>query len=626
MTTSPFNFCIYLMIILQKAGSFVTIERNYTLVEKFLKKIGDVDTFGSQNHISVISPGYYYNSMMKVTLKKSNEYHLLYKDLFPNQFASVLKSIHEVNKTVNNSPTLYILPFILYNSSKLCELIHATSVNEYNTIMMNVNNPPKHYLKMVLSNFCNLNYKSNFFLYYEVNTTTVLVDEIYKINPNDSLLVQKQYFRYDIENDLIDYILPKEKLKRRNDLKGIAFDGVAKPFKPYVIHKTEVIKDEDEITNINIFDGMFIEIMSELEIRLNFSVTLNFPHKKDYNKVVNMISKNEKDMAIGVFSFTYDRSKIIDFSSAIHEDKSALLYLKKDFNVKWASYARPFYPESWSAVCAHVIFTAVAIVVFSSINRDFTVSYYLSATTGKAFLFSVYSTIAKRFPTEPDSIACRIAFVTISFAGFILISLYRAMLGASLAITKEHPPINSMEEVLDSDYDIITMGGTNYEAFFTKADKDSYLYTISKKKLILENWDSDSPMAAILLNILKTRKSNVLVLVDNAETPSHHPELACHFSKIDEEYSNIGVGFIFQKHWPFTQVINYHMLKILEDGSLERIRQRWLPKAMLCNEDSIEPSNILDIFTLVVVLIIGGIIAMVSLLIEFGYKNASNPY
>ena len=200
------------------------------------------------------------------------------------------------------------------------------------------------------------------------------------------------------------------------------------------------------------------------------------------------------------------------------------------------------------------------------------------------------------------------------------------MLGASLAITKEHPPINSMKEVLDSDYNIITMGGTNYETFFTKADKDSYLYTISKKKLILENWDSDSPMAAILLNILKTRKSNVLVFVDNAETPSHHPELACHFSKIDEEYTNIGVGFIFQKNWPFTQVINYHMLKMLEDGSLERIRQRWLPKAMLCNEDSIEPSNILDIFTLGVALVIGGVIATLTLVIELGYKNASNPY
>ena len=62
------------------------------------------------------------------------------------------------------------------------------------------------------------------------------------------------------------------------------------------------------------------------------------------------------------------------------------------------------------------------------------------------------------------------------------------MLGASLAITKDHPPINSMKEVLESDYDIITMGGTNYETYFTKAEHDSYLYSISKKKLILESF------------------------------------------------------------------------------------------------------------------------------------------
>ena len=64
------------------------------------------------------------------------------------------------------------------------------------------------------------------------------------------------------------------------------------------------------------------------------------------------------------------------------------------------------------------------------------------------------------------------------------INLYKAMLGASLAIVKEHQPLSSMKDVLKSDYSIVTLGGTTQETYFTKADKASYLHKISEKKLI----------------------------------------------------------------------------------------------------------------------------------------------
>ena len=42
--------------------------------------------------------------------------------------------------------------------------------------------------------------------------------------------------------------------------------------------------------------------------------------------------------------------------------------------------------------------------------------------------------IGKRFPVEPNSFSLRTSFFFISFSGFLLMCLYRAMLGASLAI------------------------------------------------------------------------------------------------------------------------------------------------------------------------------------------------
>ena len=600
-----------LIILSLKVETLGPIEYNNALIESFYNKLGIIGLFGIQNHISIIRHRNQNTSSIDVAPKKIQRRHLTYKRLFQNNFVSVLKPDYNVKQSINKITTLFI-----------CELINTTNVNPYNSILMYVTNSSKQYLKMVLSTDCDLEYNSNIFLYYEVNNTTLFVDEVYKISTNHNNLIEVPLLEYNAKADAVTYLSPKEKWKRRSDLRGITFEAFVKSFKPYVIHNEN--NPDGEIGCANTFEGMFIEMMRELEVKLNFTVDKKVENQEGYNEVIDKLENKEKDMAIGVFSFTFDRSKSVDFSVAIHEDKSALLYLKKDFNIKWGSYARPFHPDSWMAVGAYVVITALAVVMLSCANHDFTSSYYFSMTTGKAFLFSLYSTIAKGFPSEPDSIACRIAFVTISFAGFIIISLYRAMLGASLAITKDHPPINSMKEVLESDYDIITMGGTNYETYFTKAEHDSYLYSISKKKLILENWNSDDPMAAILFNILKTHRRNVLVYVDNEEIPSYHPDLACHFSSIDEEYTNIGAGFIFQKDWPFTRVINYHMLRMFEDGSIERIKNRWLPKEMLCNHDTVEPSNILDIFTLCVTLILGGIFATISFLIELYHSSLSN--
>ena len=56
--------------------------------------------------------------------------------------------------------------------------------------------------------------------------------------------------------------------------------------------------------------------------------------------------------------------------------------------------------------------------------------------------------LGKRFPFEPNSISLRIIFLTISLLGFYIISIYRAMLGASLAVRIFKEPVSELEELL----------------------------------------------------------------------------------------------------------------------------------------------------------------------------------
>ena len=56
--------------------------------------------------------------------------------------------------------------------------------------------------------------------------------------------------------------------------------------------------------------------------------------------------------------------------------------------------------------------------------------------------------MGRRFPFEPNSISLRIIFLTISLLGFYIISIYRAMLGASLAVRIFKEPVSELEELL----------------------------------------------------------------------------------------------------------------------------------------------------------------------------------
>jgi hypothetical protein len=164
-----------------------------------------------------------------------------------------------------------------------------------------------------------------------------------------------------------------------------------------------------------------------------------------------------------------------------------------------------------------------------------------------------------------------------------------------------------------------TMAGTNLETYFTEANTNSYLYAIGSKKLVLDIPDSTSsekdPMKNMFLNMLRNHK-NILVFGHDVDYPSYHAEIACHFSRIDEEYTVIGAGFVFQKHWPYTKLINNELLRLMEGGTVEHLRRRWRPKRIRCEMDPIQPSNFLDVFTLCVTLIMGGMVAIIALLIE----------
>ena len=102
---------------------------------------------------------------------------------------------------------------------------------------------------------------------------------------------------------------------------------------------------------------------------------------------------------------------------------------------------------------------------------------------GAIAAFVLMAQIGRRFRREPTSSSIRIAFVSISFGGFVIISLYRAMLGASLAVRIHHPPFRSVEELLRISTPVMIENGTSIYRYFAEADPDSLPRILFEEKI-----------------------------------------------------------------------------------------------------------------------------------------------
>ena len=69
--------------------------------------------------------------------------------------------------------------------------------------------------------------------------------------------------------------------------------------------------------------------------------------------------------------------------------------------------------------------------------------------------------------------AMKIVFLTISFTGFVLFSMYEAYLSASLIVKIIKPPVNRIEDILDFRQKLVMSNGGSIHKMFLNANHDS---------------------------------------------------------------------------------------------------------------------------------------------------------
>ena len=156
------------------------------------------------------------------------------------------------------------------------------------------------------------------------------------------------------------------------------------------------------------------------------------------------------DIGYTLFSHTRPRYDIADFSFGIMQYQIELYYVKHSKDLKVDAFIKSFRKDVWYLLATYAIILITGFVILALMiksNTEQSTSNEVISALKSATNVVLRAVIGKRMTTEPNWFSTRIAFLSLVLSGFVIITVYRAILVAFVAIEIESPPVQSLPEI-----------------------------------------------------------------------------------------------------------------------------------------------------------------------------------
>ena len=351
---------------------------------------------------------------------------------------------------------------------------------------------------------------------------------------------------------------------RRSNLHQININAISSVWSPFI---TKI-----EVSNETKIQGFYYDVWQVLQTRLNFTTTITKSSVTSgtWASMMTSVQNQEYDLILSGSSLTASRAETMDFSFAIVQSTLRMVHLRDSESFNWSLYINSFQYISWAGILSSLLslFILVSSMIYFGKYLKNTV-FDFGAQNLAAFLY--LSHLGRRFAQEPQDLSLRTAFLSISLCGFMIFTLYKSMISASLAIKVYKPPVDTLEEILNTPYNLIITNGTSIHEMF-KTENSLYHKIFNSGKLIVTKNNGEIE----LKRMIEERSTDLFFGV--YQPLKILPEYPCLITSIPLDYRKLGNGLIFQKHWVYKELINFHLFKMYEEGIIDSLAKKWIRK------------------------------------------------
>ncbi|KAL9238084.1 hypothetical protein vseg_012557 [Gypsophila vaccaria] len=355
------------------------------------------------------------------------------------------------------------------------------------------------------------------------------------------------------------------------------------------------------------FHGFCIDVFEAAVKLLPYPVPYEFVafgdgHKNpNYTDLVNMISAGNFDAAVGDIAIVTSRTKIVDFTQPFTSSGLVVVAPFKKVNSGAWAFLRPFSPLMWAVIV--ISFISIGVVVWileHRINDEFRGSPRRQFITILWFSFSTLT-----FSHKENTVSClaRMVIIIWLFVVLILTSSYTASLTSILTVQQLSSPIKGIDSLKAGNQRIGFQVGSYAHNYLTEE------LGISPTRLI--QLDSPEAYATAL------RSGHIDALVDELPYVQLFLSTHCDFRIVGPEFTRSGWGFAFPRDSPLAPDMSTAILKLSENGDLQRIHDKWLTMSG-CSQDNTEiESSQLHLGSFLGLFVLCGFACVVALAIYF---------
>ncbi|KAK2984453.1 hypothetical protein RJ640_026940 [Escallonia rubra] len=322
-----------------------------------------------------------------------------------------------------------------------------------------------------------------------------------------------------------------------------------------------------QFNGTNIVQGYCIDVFLAATKVLPYAVPYKFILFGDgyknpsYSELVNKVTSNVFDAAVGDIAIVTNRTRVVDFTQPYIESGLVIVTPMMKLNSNAWAFLRPFSPLMWAVTA--IFFLVVGVVVWILEHR-----------------------INEEFRGPPKKQIVTILCLT-----------------SILTVQRLSSPITGIESLIMSKEPIGFQVGSFAENYLSEE------LNIAKSRLV----SLGSPEAyADALD-----RGSVAAVVD--ERPYVDLFLAnhCRFQMIGQEFTRSGWGFAFPRDSPLAVDMSTAILTLSENGELQKIHDKWLKRRGCSSQGSSLGSDQLHLSSFWGLFLVCGVACFLALLVYF---------
>ncbi|XP_015889581.4 glutamate receptor 3.6-like [Ziziphus jujuba] len=359
----------------------------------------------------------------------------------------------------------------------------------------------------------------------------------------------------------------------------------------------------------DMFSGYCIDVFTAALDQLPYGVPYKFDSygnghsNPSTTDLLHMIAQGNFDAVVGDVTITTSRAKMVDFTQPYIESGLVVVAPIRKLNSSAWAFLRPFTPMMWCVT--GIFFLVVGAVVWileRRTNNDFRGPPRRQVVTIMWFSFS---TLFFSHKERTASTLARFVLIIWLFVVLVLNSSYTASLTSILTVEQLSSPVKGIESLVTSNEPIGYMRGSFALNYLTDE------LNIHMSRLV----PFDSPEEYDKALKAGPSGGGVAAVVDERAYMEVFLSTRCEYSIVGQEFIKMGWGFAFPRDSPLAIDMSTAILKLSENGNLQRIHDKWLMRSACSSEGAKQDVDRLHIKSFGGLFLLSGMACILALLL-----------